>query len=331
MIRECPDCGFDLTLGTLACPQCHALVHGGELNALAAEARSLEAAGRLAEAREVWHRSLTMLPPDSQQAQWVRDHLQSMTTEQSKPQMNSTASQSAWVKRLGPLAPLALVLLKFKGLLLVVFKLKFLLSFVTFLGLYVAMFGWRFGVGFTVSILIHEMGHFIDIKRRGLPAEMPVFLPGLGAYVKWTSMGVTKRQAAQIALAGPLAGWIAAAFCFVLYTWTHDPLWAALARTGAVINLLNLIPVWMLDGGRAAISLGAVERAALLAAALGLGLFFWEPMFFLVAAGATYRLFTKDKPARQDWSTLFYYVALLAALALVLHGSPLVTARDLGR
>src|SRR5271167_4023551 len=125
----------------------------------------------------------------------------------------------------------------------------------------------KFGLGFAVCILIHEMGHFFDIKRRGLPAEMPVFLPGLGAYVRWTSLGVTPRQIAQIALAGPLAGWIAAAICFLLYAQTGAPIWAALARTGAVLNLLNLIPIWVLDGGQAVRVLGAVERAALLATA----------------------------------------------------------------
>lgn len=274
---------------------------------------------------------LLLLPDDSSQAEWVRNHLGPPAVPQNHLPAPSTGTRPGWVKRLGPLAPIALVLLKFKGLLFALFKLKFLFSFVSFLALYVAMFGWRFGVGITLSILIHEMGHFIDIKRRGLPAEMPVFLPGLGAYVKWTSMGVTKRQAAQISLAGPLAGGIAAAFCFALYMWTHDPLWAALARTGAVLNVLNLIPVWMLDGGKAASSLGAVERAALLAAALGLWLYFWEPIFFLVAAGTVFRLFTKDKPEREDWSTLFYYVALLLALALVLHASPLVSARGLAR
>jgi Zn-dependent protease len=311
----------------LDCPRCHALIHGTELTVIAAEARALETKSRFAEAREAWGRSLALLPPDSNQAQWVRDHLQSLAVEQAKPPA-AARPQNAWVKRLGPFAPIALLLAKFKGLLFAVFKLKSLLSFFSFLAIYVAMFGWRFGVGITLSILIHEMGHFIDIKRRGLPAEMPVFLPGLGAYVKWTSMGVTKRQSAQIALAGPLAGLAAAAFCLGVFLYTHDPLWAALARTGAMINVFNLIPVWMLDGGKAASSLGLVERAALLASALGLGLYFWEPTCFLVAAGAAFRLFTRDKPQREDWSTLLYYVGLLAALAFVLHSSPLIYTRN---
>ena len=272
----------------LACPACHALIHAADLNALSREAKALETKGDFAQAREVWQRSLAMLPHDSKQADWVHAHLRSIEAHASAPE--PVKPTHPWARRLGPLAPVALLLAKSKGLLLAVFKLKFLFSFLSFLAIYVAMFGWRFGVGFAVSILIHEMGHFIDIKRRGLPAEMPVFLPGLGAYVKWTGLGVTKRQVAQIALAGPLAGWIAAAGCFIVYTYTHDPLWAALARSGAVLNLMNLIPVWVLDGGKAASSLGQVERAALLAAALAIWLISWQPIFFLVAAGAAFRL-----------------------------------------
>ena len=125
-------------------------------------------------------------------------------------------------------------------------------------------------------------------------------MPGFGAYVRWTGLGVTRRQIAQISLAGPLAGWIAAAVCFLLYAQTQDPIWAALARTGAVLNILNLIPIWVLDGGQAAGVLSAVERAALLAASLGLWYYTGEGIFFFVAAGFTWRLFTKDKPQQSD-------------------------------
>ncbi|HEX4322976.1 MAG TPA: site-2 protease family protein [Acidobacteriaceae bacterium] len=280
-----------------------------------------------------------MLPTESKEAAWVRERLQALDGR--LPALESTAVQSAaagspsgqilppaappkpsWVKRLGPFGPLALLLLKFKTLFVFLFKFKFLLSFAFYIALYVGIFGWRYGLGISACILIHEMGHFIDIKRRGLPADMPVFLPGFGAYVRWNALGVTRRQIAQISLAGPLAGWIAAAVCFLLYAQTGDPIWAALARTGAFLNILNLIPVWVLDGGQAAATLGLVERAALLATSLGLWYYTGEGIFVLVAAGFLWRLFTKDKPAQFDWSTLAYYAALLAALAVVLHASP---------
>jgi Zn-dependent protease len=234
-----------------------------------------------------------------------------------------------WARRLGPLAPIAILLLKGKTLFLALFKIKFIFSFLAFFAIYARMLGWRYGAGIAVCILIHEMGHFIDIKRRGLPAEMPVFLPGLGAYVQWNALGVTLRQKAQISLAGPLAGLIAAAACLLIYTRTHDPLWAALARTGAMLNLLNLIPVWALDGGKAANALGFVARISLLTAALALWALSGEKIFFLVGAGVVWRLFTKDLPPLEDWGSFAYYAAVLAALAWVLHATPDVTGRGL--
>src|SRR5205814_6564697 len=153
------------------------------------------------------------------------------------------------------LGPIVLLLAKGKTFLLAIFKLKFLLSFGAFIGIYWGIYGAAFGIGFAMLILVHEMGHFIDIKRRGLPAEMPVFLPGFGAYVKWQALGVSLETRAAISLAGPLAGWFAAAVCATIFYQTGDRLWAALAFSGAGLNALNLIPVWMLDGGQAAFAL----------------------------------------------------------------------------
>lgn len=322
IVRQCPNCNADLPLGALACPHCHSLVHGAELDALSRQARALEAKRDFAQAREAWSRALALLPPDSKQAEWVSDKVSSLGAAQNALTNGDGKQDHAWARKLGPLGPIAVLLAKSKGLLLAIFKLKFLFSFFSFIAIYVALFGWRYGVGIAVSILIHEMGHFIDIKRRGLPAEMPVFLPGLGAYVKWDALGVTRSQIAQVSLAGPLAGWIAAACSYLLYTHTGDPMWAALARTGAVLNVLNLIPVWVLDGGKAADALGKLGRAALLAAALAVWLYSGETIFFLVAAGIVWRLFTKDKPANDDWGVWLYYVALLVALGVVLHMSP---------
>jgi Zn-dependent protease len=310
-----------LPLGVLACPECHALVYGDQLNQLADKANALEAKGDFAAAREEWNNALQLLQSDSTQAAWVRTKLQGNPSTASGPQPAMSAKPN-WVRRLGPLGPVALLLLKGKGLLLLLFKLKFLLSFIGFIAVYVAFWGWRFGVGFAVCILIHEMGHYIDLKRRGLQAELPVFLPGLGAYVKWKGMNVLPRAMAQISLAGPLAGWIAAAGCYLIYVQTGDLLWAALAYIGARLNVLNLIPVWMLDGGKAATALGVAGRATLLAVAVGLWAYTGSLIFLLVAAGMIYRLFTNDKPTREDWGTCLYYAAVLAALAFVLHVTP---------
>jgi hypothetical protein len=148
---------------------------------LAAHARSLESGGDLQAAREKWLACLPFLPAHSVQAEWIRNHVRELDAG-SSPQTGHTASGSMpeWAKKLGPLGPILLALLKFKSL----------LSFVAFFGFYWTIWGAKFGIGFAILILIHEMGHFIDIKRRGLPADMPMFLPGFGAYVKWNALGV---------------------------------------------------------------------------------------------------------------------------------------------
>jgi Zn-dependent protease len=309
-------------LGAVACPACHVLVHGPELNALAREAKALEDKREFAQAREVWNRSLNLLPADSKQAEWVHEKLRSLEIAAAATPDPQAGKAHPWAKWLGPLAPLAIVLAKAKTLLLAIFKLKFLFSFFSFIGVYVALWGWRFGAGFAVCILIHELGHFVDIKRRGLPAEMPVFLPGLGAYVRWNALGVTKKQIAQISLAGPLAGWLAAAGCYWIYLRTGEPVWAALARTGAFLNVLNLIPVWTLDGAQATLALGKMERVGLVAVALAMLAYTGNLTFLFVALGMGWKMFTKDLPPKDDWGTWTYFAAVLAGLGYLLHVVP---------
>lgn len=225
-------------------------------------------------------------------------------------------------EELGPFAPIVVLLANGKFL-LALFKLKFLLSLGTFVAFYWALYGAKFGIGFAVLILVHEMGHYIDIKRRGLPAEMPVFLPGFGAYVRWAALGVTAQTRAYVSLAGPLAGAVGAAVCAVLWLQTGDSLWLGLASASALLNVLNLIPIWVLDGGQAIAALDKTERIVLSAAAVLLAALFSQPLFLLVAAGAGYRVFTKDIPPAASPAATAYYLVLLAALGVLVKLAPL--------
>jgi Zn-dependent protease len=92
-----------------------------------------------------------------------------------------------------------------------------------------------------------------------------------------------------------------------------------LGVAGAWLNVLNLIPVWILDGGQAVLVLNKMERVALLTACLALWLFLGENVFFLVAAGATWRLFTKDVPTKPSFAIAAYYIGVLTALGMVLR------------
>jgi Zn-dependent protease len=319
-IRNCHNCGASLALGALACEQCHALVHSEELLRISTRANAFEKQGQLVPAREEWLKALGLLPANSTQAEWIRGQVHKL--ELAAKVALAPQERHAWARKLGPLAPIAILLAKSKTLLLAIFKLKFLFSLFAFMGVYWALFGPAFGVGFVVLILVHEMGHYIDIRRRGLPADMPVFLPGLGAYVRWQALGVTRQTRAAVSLAGPLAGFLGAAFCAALWYHTGNGLWAALARSTAGLNILNLIPIWVLDGGQATTALSKTERFALLAVCLLLWLFVGEGMFFLVAAGVIYRLFTKDLPPQPSPGIAAYFVGVLVALAALIHMMP---------
>jgi Zn-dependent protease len=316
---ECARCHGVLAPGALVCSSCHALVHATQLEQLSEAARLQEGQQDFSSARETWLKALELLPSDSAQAEWIRGNAQRLQTlTSSAPQ---TSRRNRWIRRLGPFAPLVLLLAKGKFL-LALFKLKFLLSLGAFVAFYWSLYGMRFGIGFAILILVHEMGHFIEIKRRGLPADMPVFLPGLGAYVRWAALGVTVQTRSLVSLAGPMAGLIGAAVCAGLWMKTGQAFWIGLASLSAMLNVLNLIPVWVLDGGQAIAALDQSERIILAAAAVALAAYFGQPLLLLVAAGAGYRVFTKDLPLVPSHATTAYYLLVLAGLGYVMALAP---------
>jgi Zn-dependent protease len=114
-------------------------------------------------------------------------------------------------------------------------------------GGYALIFGWKFAVGLVLLILLHEMGHFLEAKREGLNPRLPVFVPFLGAYVRYTRGN--PWQTARVALAGPMLGAVAALGCYLVGRADNSALLVALAYFGFFLNLINLIPVGILDGG----------------------------------------------------------------------------------
>jgi Zn-dependent protease len=330
-LRVCPVCQADLRAGELACPRCQTLVHRERLDAISKAALELERAERLTEARELWRSALPLLPKGSTQAEWMGQHLREldarMGAEAKTAELDRPQAKTDWKKRLGPLAPIAVLLAKLKSVFFILLKLKFLLSFALFMGVYWTLFGPWFGVGFAVQILIHELGHVFAVKRRGLKADLPVFLPGFGAYVRWQGMDISIEGRAEIALAGPFFGLLAAGACLGIYQYTRMPVFAALAHAGAWLNLINLIPVWMLDGGQAAHALSRVQRGLLLVACVVFFALTQQGVFLLVAAGMVYRLFTKDTPAEPSTRTMVFYMVLLFALGALLRVIPMQPGR----
>jgi Zn-dependent protease len=314
--QACVQCATPLARDALECTDCHALVHAQELEGIAGRARELEARQAFVEARDEWCKALPLLPKQANQANWIRSNIERLNSL-----AQGAARRKSWTQRFGPFAPLLLLLAKGKFL-LTLFKLKFLLSLGSFIAVYWALYGIRFGIAFAALILLHEMGHYLDIRRRGLPADMPVFLPGIGAYVRWAALGVTTETRSYVSLAGPCAGAVGAAVCAFVWWQTGDGFWVGLASLTAMLNLLNLIPVWVLDGGQSIAALNKNERIALAVAAVLLAALFGQPLFLFVAAGAAYRVFTKDIPASPSYGVAVYYLLLLVGLGFLMQLAP---------
>src|SRR5947209_9016713 len=230
----------------------------------------------------------------------------------------------------GALALLGL-LLKFKGL-----ALTLVSTGVTAL-LYAQLFGWAFGVGIVLLILVHESGHVVVARIMGMPVTLPVMIPFLGAFVSMKQQPRTVAQESVMAIGGPILGTVAAGLCYLGYLAMPDSstgqLLRALAYFGFLINLFNLVPVTPLDGGRVLSLLSKWFNVAGLAVAAGLLLYeisagnTVSPVLFLVlifGAFSTFQRFrsTALNPAYYavDAQTKLVigllYVGLLLALGL---------------
>jgi len=123
---------------------------------------------------------------------------------------------------------------------------KFAAVFVAFGG-YTLIWGWKFALGVIVLIFVHEMGHFLEAAREHLHPSWPVFIPFLGAYVKHTRGN--PWQTTRVAIAGPIVGGLGALMCFLVGKSESSDLLIALGYFGFFINLINLLPFGILDGG----------------------------------------------------------------------------------
>jgi Zn-dependent protease len=117
-------------------------------------------------------------------------------------------------------------------------------------GGYALIWGWAFAVGFVLLILVHELGHYVEARRQGLRPSLPVFIPFLGAYVAIKDARIGPWPHAMISIAGPVAGGLAAAVVWAAGDITDSNFLRALAYTGFLLNLFNLIPIGILDGGQ---------------------------------------------------------------------------------
>ncbi len=242
--------------------------------------------------------------------------------------------QATWRRLLGPLAVVGALLAKFKGVLLVLPKLKLLTtsgSMLVSVAAYSLIWGWTFALGFVLLLLVHELGHVIQLRREGIEASAPMFIPFLGAVVAAKSLGDDAAAEARVGLAGPVLGSLGAALLIPVWLITGNDFWQALAFTGLFLNLFNLLPVVPLDGGRAMAALSPWMWFAGLGAMAVLAFAYPNPIIILIlllAAFETYRRW-KERKAGGDEQLAYYrvkpahramvaavYIGLIVALVL---------------
>jgi Zn-dependent protease len=229
---------------------------------------------------------------------------------------------------------------QFKAVLLLLPKLKLLTtsgSMLVSVGAYSLIWGWTFAIGFVILLFVHEMGHVIQLRREGIPASAPLFIPFLGAAVGMKRMPDNALAEARVGLAGPILGSLGAAVVLLIYGLTHNDYWRALAFVGFFLNLINLLPVLPLDGGRAMAAMSPWMWFVGFAGLIALVFITPSPILILVVLFGAMETVRRWRLRRDPEHQAYYkvppagrigvaivYLGLIAALAYGMHVSHLV-------
>jgi Zn-dependent protease len=248
---------------------------------------------------------------------------------QQSQQPHQPPRESFFKRRIAPLGTaLVALLVKLKAILLILGNVKLLTTAGTMLVsvvAYATIWGFDFALGFVVLLLVHEMGHVIALRREGIPASAPMFIPFLGAVISARSLGDNALAEARVGLAGPILGSIGSALCLVIWKLTGHEFWQALGYTGFLLNLFNLLPVVPLDGGRAMAAMAPWMWFAGFLGMIALAILFPNPIILIIVLFAGYETYRRWKLRRAggEAQEAYYRVAprdrwLVAAVYLTL-------------
>jgi Zn-dependent protease len=317
---RCARCGGALVPSLLACPSCGALVHAARLKEIATAAVERTQAGDLGGALGAWRTALELLPEGTRQHSEVSARIAALSDAVTAAPTRSTttaapdATRRAWLGRGAAGAALLGLLSKGKLLLLGLTKLSTLGSMLLAFGLYLTLWSWKFALGFIVAIYVHEMGHVFALRRYGIAATPPMFVPGVGAFVRLKQHAATVAEDARVGLAGPIWGFAAALVFFIIGFAGGGAIWTAIAQAAGLLNLFNLTPLVPLDGGRAFNALSRPQRLLMVAA---LGAAWWlsqNGLVGLVLIVAFVRVLEQRAPAKADWTVGVEYLVLVGTL-----------------
>ena len=321
-VAACERCGTELAPLALACPSCSALVHRVRLQELAEQANEAATAGNYGTARLRWQDALALVPAASEQHRLISQRIERL---QPGPDAADGAAAAAppsrtgswWKQGAGVAVTLGVLLLtKAKFLLLGLTKLSTFVSMFGFFAVYWSLHGWPLALGLAVSIYIHEMGHVWVLRRLGISAGAPLFIPGVGALVMLKERITDPIVDARIGLAGPVWGLGAAIAAWLVALATGAPIWMAIAELTAFVNLFNLTPIWQLDGSR---GFNAMTRGDRWTAVATIGVMVWITgigLLWILEAVAVWRALSGQAGPGHN-RTLFTYQALVVLLSLI--------------
>ena len=322
LMQRCEGCGTTAPAEFVACPSCHTLFHARALTGLAQQADTHEREGRMVEALGVLRSMLPLLPTRSTQAEQISQRIAALELK-----AGGTAGRPApkWLAGFGAVGlavwkfagPLFLLLSKGKLLLVGLLKLPTLLTMLVSASLWSGTNGIGLGVLVVAAIYVHEMGHVWAFSRYGIAVSAPMFVPGLGAFVRGSHYPHAAWPATDVALSGPIWGTVAGVLS-LLAGQLLDVQWVKVAAVIiAEMNLFNLIPVWQLDGNRALAGLSRRQLGWVSGVGLLGSLLCGSPMGLLVAGGQLVRVFFRPPTGTGERRALVTWLVLVVSLLVL--------------
>ena len=235
-------------------------------------------------------------------------------------------------KFFAPILAVGFVVLKWGAVLLKLKVFTTAASMLVSIAAYAWIWGLPFAVGFVALIFVHELGHVVELRRQGVPASAPLFIPFLGAVIGMKQLPDDAWKEARVALAGPILGSVGAAAFLVAAEVSGSDLLMALAFVGFFLNLFNLIPIVPLDGGRA---VGALHPAIWLVGLLmmvGIAVVSPNPILIIIVIVGALELWRRWRArgeaaeyyALQVWQRVavaVVYIGLIGVLALAVSAT----------
>lgn len=225
-----------------------------------------------------------------------------------EPAPHPSPQKKGLLRKFGPIGLLLFYLfskLKYLGIILQIGKFKTFITMLISIWAYAMFWGWSFAAGFVALLFIHEMGHVAALRMMGIKATAPMFIPFMGAVIGMKQMPENAFAEAVMAYGGPFLGTLGAIVCALIGLLTGNPFWYALAMSGFLLNLFNLLPISPLDGGRI---IGVISPKLWIVGLIGaIALFYytWSPIVGLIIIMGSLQIYSSSKQSAAEKSRYY--------------------------